>query len=1306
MSHAQRRLWFLDQASGAAATYNVPQALRLGGPLDADVLEAALGDVVERHETLRTVFPQTEGDPDPRPSVLDPGETGPLLTRLDIAAEEVAAALRAESTRPFDLTREPPLRVVLFALGHQDHVLLLLFHHIATDAWSDGPFHRDLATAYAARAQGSAPRFEQLPVRYSDYALWQQELLGDAADPDSLAARQLSHWKETLAGAPEELALPFDRPRPSVAGHRGATVDFRVDQQVHERLTEIAQAAQASTFMVVHAALAALLSRLGAGEDITVGTVVTGRTDEALDDMVGFFANTLALRTDVSGDPPFEELVRRVREADLRAFAHQDVPFEQVVEAINPARTLSRHPLFQTMLSWQHIEAGDTTPLFVGVEARPEPLGTGTAKFDLAVGLAEHTRSGAPAGVTGTVEYDVDLFDHATVEALAARLVRGLDILSLDPAMTVAALDPLTDEERRLVLHTWNDTSRPLPGVSLPELFEEQVRRAPDAVAVEDTDTVLTYADLNARANRLARLLIERGAGVERSVAVVLPRSADLVISMLAVLKSGATYLPIDPSYPQDRVSYILADAQPSLVLTVEDLAPAVEDRDPLVLDRTGVRAALARQADTDPADSDRTSPLSPHSPAYIVYTSGSTGRPKGVIVTALVLINLLTWQNGTIPASPGTRVCQFSSISFDASEQEVLSALLGGKTVVIPADDTRGNPEELAAWLDARGVNEFFAPDLVVRAVYNAAAEQGLELAALRAVMQGGEPLHLTDQVRDFHRQRPHITLHNHYGPSETHVITGMPLLFDPADWPAVGPIGRPIWNCRTYVLDASLRPVPVGVTGELYLAGAGVARGYLGRPDLTAQRFVADPYGPPGSRMYRSGDLVRWSRRGELVFAGRSDDQVKIRGIRVELGEINAVLSEHPHVSKAAAVVREDIPGDKRIVAYVVATPPHELDATALRTHAARLLPAAMVPAAFVALPDLPLNSNGKLHRQALPAPDYTAAATGRAPSTPREATLCRLFAEVLGVEHVGVDDGFFDLGGHSLLATRLINRIRAELGRKITIRTLFQAPTVAALAERLRSADSDQALSALLPLRATGDADPLFCVHPAAGVSWVYSGLLRHLDSDRPVYGLQARGLTDPEHTPGEVGKLVDDYITLLRSVQPHGPYHLLGWSFGGVVAHGMAVRLQEDGEEVALLAMMDSYPAEPGDRLDHYTDDEEAVLAELAKSMGHSPTSLREAIAGLGGLDLSALCRVFAAAATAMQRYTPGVFEGDVVLFPATADPGHDPALAERWTPYVKGRVEVYEVPCEHGEMTAAEPVTRIGGVLAARLAAAH
>ncbi|MGW1675310.1 non-ribosomal peptide synthetase [Streptomyces sp. NPDC002324] len=1299
MSYAQRRLWFLDQA-GAAATYNVPHALRLVGPLDPDALESAVADVMARHETLRTVFPSVDGEP--QQEVLPPSGVGPLLRRVAIRAEDLAAALHEAGTRPFDLACEPPLRVTLFTLDSDTHILLLLFHHIATDAWSDGPFGRDLATAYTARAAGRTPRFTPLPVQYSDYTLWQQELLGDAADPGSLTARQLDFWRIALAGAPEELELPFDRPRPQFSRHQGDTVDFLVEPEVHARLAAIGRAHQASVFMVFQAAFAALLARMGAGEDIPFGTVVTGRADDALDDLVGFFANTVVLRTDVSGDPSFTDLVKRVRETDLRAFNHQDVPFERVVEAVNPERLLGRHPLFQIMLGWQQNDVNGSGQLFTGVTATPEALGTNTAKFDLAVGVAEHASDGALAGLSGRIEYDTDLFDRATASALADRLVRLLGSLSANPEAPLSAVELLTAGERRQVLQEWNGTVTPLPGDSLPELFQEQVRRTPDAVAVEGDGTTLTYAQLNARANRLARLLIGKGVGPEQYVAVVVPRSVDLVVAMLAVFKCGATYLPVDPAYPEDRISYILDDAEPVVVVTVSSVAAGLSAYENVVLDGAGTVEALAHSAETDPGDDDRTAPLSLHSPAYIVYTSGSTGRPKGVVVTALVLINLLAWQLVTIPGRPGNRVSQFSAISFDASEQEVLAALLAGKTLVIPSEDIRINPEDFAAWLDDQKVNEFFAPDLVVRAVYEAAAGQGRDLAALQEVMQGGEPLHLTDQVRAFHARRPHITLHNHYGPSETHVITGMPLPADQSLWPAVAPIGRPIHNCRTYVLDASLRPVPAGVTGELYLAGAGVARGYLGRPGLTAQRFVADPFGPSGSRMYRSGDLVRWNTRGELIFAGRADDQVKIRGVRVELGEINAVLSEHPHVGRAAAAVREETPGDRRIIAYVVPAGPHRPDVAELRGHAASLLPAAMVPAAFVVLDDLPLNSNGKLHRQALPAPDYTALTTGRPPRDSREETLCRLFTEILGVERIGIDDGFFTLGGHSLLATRLINRIRAELGAEITIRTLFEAPTVAALTERLDTGGDQGAMTPLLPLRAEGTKAPIFCVHPAAGISWVYAGLMRHLDGERPLYGLQARALSEPGQLPSSVEELVDDYLALIRTVQPHGPYHLLGWSFGGIVAHGMAVRLQESGEEVALLSMMDSYPAAPSDGIDRFVGDQADVVTEVARSMGHGPEALDAILADVDGLDMVALSRVFVAAAHAQRRYIPGVFTGDLEFFPATADPDYFPKLIERWAPHITGDIAIHEVPCEHGEMTKQAPLELIGKVLASRL----
>ncbi|MEU5813597.1 amino acid adenylation domain-containing protein [Streptomyces huasconensis] len=1052
LSFAQQRLWFLSRLEGPSATYSIPLAMRLSGPLDVAALRAALEDVVTRHESLRTVFPEHEGTP--YQLVLDGAAARPSFTVTEAAGEELDTALRTASLRPFDLTRDLPLRTELFRVAPDEHVLLLVMHHITTDGWSTAPLARDLAAAYEARCAGTAPRWPQLPVQYADYALWQRAR--NTPESEGTAAG-LSFWTRALANLPEELDLPYDRPRPAAASYRGDTVPLTVGAGTHAAVVRLARRTGTTVFMVLQAALSALLSRLGGGTDIPLGTPVAGRQDETLHDLVGFFANTLVLRADLSGDPTFEELLARVRATDLAAFAHQSVPFEQVVEAVNPARSLSRSPLFQVMLVMQTTDEYDAFTL-PGLSVAVEEGRTGTSKFDLLFSFTESSADGAAAGIDGVLEFATDMFDARTARSLADRLLTLLDAVVTRPHLPVTSANLFTAGERRQVLTEWNDTAVDLPGDHLPEAFERQVARTPDALAVLAGDVSLTYAELNARANRLARLMIRRGIGPERYVAVRLPRSAELIVTFLAVLKTGAAYLPVDPVYPAERVRYILSDAEPALVVTHGSGGPLPDTLDTLRLDDPDTAQELAREAATDPDDRDRTTPLLPDTSSYVIYTSGSTGRPKGVVMTAVALRNLLAWNAVAISSRPGARVAQFSAISFDVSEHEMLSAVFNGKTVCVPDDETRLDPFALARWLDEQGVTELFAPDLVVGAVCEAAMEQGLALDSLRHVMQAGEALRLTEGVRRFHAHYPHVRLHNHYGPSETHVVTGYTLPDRVPDWPAkaTAPIGPPIWNTRAYVLDHRLQPVPPGVAGELYLAGTCLARGYLNRPDLTAERFVADPFGPPGSRMYRSGDVVRWLPDGSLDFLGRADDQVKLRGFRIELGEVESVLNSHPRVGAAAVVLREDRPGDRQLVAYLAPLPAGPLPpAPELRRHLAASLPDYMVPAAFVGLETLPLTVNGKLDRRALPVPTYDGVLSRTAPSTEREKILCKAFADVLGLPEVGVDDSFFELGGHSLLATRLLNRVRTLLKAEVTIQTLFESPTVAGLAERLADA-----------------------------------------------------------------------------------------------------------------------------------------------------------------------------------------------------------------------------------------------------------
>ncbi|MFE0172959.1 amino acid adenylation domain-containing protein [Streptomyces sp. NPDC059002] len=1326
LSYAQNRLWFLHRLEGPSATYNVPLAVRLTGTLDRQALEDALADVVARHESLRTLFREHDGMP--YQLVLDSDAARPTLTVSSVSAAALAGSVDSAVRHDFDLSAELPLRAELFVQSSDEapaqYVLVLGVHHIAADGWSLEPLWRDIAEAYRARLGGAAPSWTALPVQYADYALWQRQLLGDGADQDSVMADQLAHWKRTLADLPERTELPADRPYPAVASYRGDTLTFHWDAELHAGLAKLARANGVTLFMVIHAALAAVLARSGAGDDIPIGTPIAGRTDEALDDLVGFFVNTLVLRTDLSGDPTFRELLTRVRETDLDAYAHQDVPFEHLVEVLNPERTLAHHPLFQTLLAWQN--TADAVFDLPGLSVTPVPAGTGTARTDLTFSIAEHRGADADgdgdgsgmSGLDGQVEFSTDIFDRSTVQALTHRLGLLLAAAITDPDQPIGDIDLLSPQERHHTLTTHNNTTHPTPQASLAELFQAQATRTPDQVAVTFQNTHLTYDQLNTRANQLAHHLITQGAAPEHVIALKLPRTTEMVIAVLAVLKTGAAYLPIDPQYPHDRIQFMLDDAHPLLVLDGTDLdTSALPDHNPVV-----------------PAHN-------PLHPAYVIYTSGSTGRPKGVAVTDGAMVNLLTWHGGEMPSTGGTRTAQFSALSFDVSVQEILSAVLAGKTLVIPADEVRYSPEELVDWLEEQRVDELFAPNLVIDALAHAAVTRGRELPALREVVQAGEALTLSPHVRTFFRQVPGRRLRNNYGPSETHVVTSYVLPDDVDAWSAPA-IGAPVGNIRAYVLDDRLRPVGAGVTGELYIAGAGLARGYVHRPGLTAERFVACPF-EAGQRMYRTGDLVRRGSDGKLHFVRRADQQVKVRGFRIEPGEVESVLAEHPDVAQAVVTAHEG----RLLVGYVVpsgesgsAQEGGELTAS-LRAFARARLPEFMVPAAYVILDALPLTANGKLNRSALPDPDFTASPSSSAPlsraaASQEEQLLCELFSEVLGVA-VGVDDSFFDRGGHSMLATRLVSRVKAVFGVELGVRALFEASTPAALARRLASDTSGDALNVLLPLRTTGGLPPLFCVHPAAGISWPYAGLLAHVAPDRPVYGLQARGLTGAEQPTATLDEMADDYLTHIRAVQPTGPYFLLGWSFGGLVAHAIATRLEKAGERVELLALLDSFPPDrrPGEEIPEL--DERDVLALLFEEIvgvdrrtflsgseeeegegeqGLTPAQLVDFMRreSAGRVDLlleedvlARVVEIFMRVPDALDKFVPERFGGDVLLFTAAESaaewPADDPRRSpEAWAPYVAGEVTEHSVDVRHEHMLRPDALERIGAVLARSL----
>ncbi|MEV4021180.1 amino acid adenylation domain-containing protein, partial [Nonomuraea angiospora] len=1048
LSFAQRRLWFLHRLEGRSATYNMPLTLRLSGAVDLEALRAALNDVVARHESLRTVFAEVDGEP--RQVVL----REPLVPWqvVDGDMDTVRAAVRYG----FDLSSEVPVRAHLVRAGADEVVLLVLLHHIAADGWSMGPLARDLATAYAARVGGAAPAWEPLAVQYADYTLWQRRLLGDEQDESSLFAGQLGYWRERLAGLPERIDLPADRPRPAVASYRGDLVWFDIDPDLHEDISALAQQSGATVFMVLQAALAALFTRLGAGTDVPLGSPIAGRTDEALDDLIGFFVNTLVLRTDTSGDPTFSELLERVREADLAAYAHQDVPFEYLVEALNPQRSTAHHPLFQVMLALQNAPMGDIE--LPGVRVTGEPVQAGVSRVDLTINLLE--RGDDSSGILGWAEYATDLFDAATVELMMQRWVRLLRSVTAVPDAPISAAEILADEERE-VLAGWSVSDQRVPARSIVEVFAGQDR---SRVAVVDGGERLTFGELGERSERLARWLVARGVAPESRVALVLPRSVDLLVGMLGVLMAGGVYVPVDPEYPVARRQALTEGC-----VLVLDCLPDADQQAPL------------------PA-------VPPSAGAYVMFTSGSTGTPKGVLVSHADVVALALDE---CFAGGFERVLWHSPQVFDASTYEVWVPLLRGGTVVVAGDGV-----DVAAVM--RAVTDHAVTGLWLTAgLLAVVAEDHLEaLGGLAQLWAGGDVVSAAAVAR-IQRAHPGVAVFNGYGPTEATTFAARYRV--PAGFTGgIVPIGGPMAGVWLRVLDDGLRPVAPGVAGELYVAGAGVARGYLNRPGLTAERFVA---APGGVRMYRTGDVVRWNRQGVLEFLGRADDQVKVRGFRVEPGEIETVLRGHESVSDAAVIMR-----DERLVAYVVPAAVGGDSGGHVQEWLARRLPQYMVPAAVVAVERLPLTAIGKLDRRALPDPEFTTASGGRAPRTPQEEVLCGLFAEVLDVERVSADDNFFDLGGHSLLATRLVSRIRAVLGVEVPIRALFEAPTVAGLVQRLDGGERARIALArrerpeLLPLSFAQQR--LWFLHKLEGPSPTYNmPLVLELTGDLDVEALRA-------------------------------------------------------------------------------------------------------------------------------------------------------------------------------------------------------
>jgi amino acid adenylation domain-containing protein len=1057
LSFAQESLWLVEQLAPGNVAYNLPCVLRLEGPLHVAALEQAIHEIVTRHESLRTSFHVQENHP---VQVIAPAPNVPLtvvdFTSIPQAEREQRASvyLAVEANQPFDLAAGPLLRTHLLRLGESQHILCIVIHHIISDEWSRDVLLRELTTLYRAFSAGEPSPLPALPVQYADYALWQRERL-----EKGLAERSLKYWRDQLSDAPAVLELPTDHPRPLVQSTRGARVAFQLSATLSEHLRALGQQEQASLFMTLLAAFQALLSRYSGQDDILVGSPTANRNSPETERLIGYLVNMLVLRTDLSGAPTFRNLLRRVRKVALDAYAHQELPFEKLVEALQPERSLSYSPIFQTMFALENpapatLETG-------GLTWQPIELESTTSKLDLALSM----RDGAQ-GLSGFFEYNTDLFEAATIERMVGHWQTLLEGLAAHPDQSIATLPLLTKAEAKQMLVDWNATEAPYQADHcFHQLFEAQAARTPDAIAVVCGKESLTYQQLNERTNQLAHYLRQRGVGPEVLVMLYTRRSLDMLVGLLGILKAGGAYVPLDPSYPKERIALIVEDSQAQIVVTQAALASSwpSQDTEIIALDRDW--PAIAEQSQANPE-----SGVTVNNLAYMIYTSGSTGKPKGVMITHQGLPNVTEVLRRNFNTGPASRVLQVASISFDASLWDLLMALPAGGTLYIATDEERiPGPAMLRLLQEQEITIATLTPSALV------ALPEG-DLPALEVVISAAEAC-TAEIVSRWAKGRRFF---NGYGPTETTIGATLAECSDSGYTPS---IGRPFINMQTYVLDRSLQPVPVGVVGELCVGGVGLARGYYHRPDLTAEKFIQHPFSSdPTARLYRTGDLVRYRPNGELEFAGRLDHQVKLRGFRIELGEIESAMRQHPAVREALALVLERAGGDKRLVAYVVPSEADALTGTTLRAFLLERLPEYMLPSAFVLLDALPLTSNGKIDRKALPPPDESSLPQGAdfvAPRTPTEEQLAAIWADLLGVPQVSVTENFFALGGHSLLAVRVLLRVQERFQVELPLSTLFEAPTVAELALKLVQVEAEQVDDALLSellaeLEETSDAE----------------------------------------------------------------------------------------------------------------------------------------------------------------------------------------------------------------------------------------
>ncbi|HKX27100.1 MAG TPA: amino acid adenylation domain-containing protein [Blastocatellia bacterium] len=1293
LSFAQQRLWFLDQLVPNNPLYNCPRAVRLEGELNLEVLERVINEIVRRHEVLRTRIETEEGVPmqvidEWRPRSLEMED----LTNLPPheGEREAERITREESETGFDLRRGPLLRVKVLKLGAEDHVVLFTTHHIVSDGWSMGILIREVAALYQAYGAGAASPLKELPIQYADFAVWQREWL-----KGEVLKEELGYWQKQLAGL-EELQLPSDHPRPAVPSYRGAGQPFIVEREVAARLRELCQREGVTLFMALLGGLDILLSRYAGQDDVVLGTDIANRNRAEVEGVIGFFVNQLVLRVEVKGSESFGTLMKQVREVCLGAYAHQDVPFEKLVEALQPERDLSRSPLFQVKLILQNIPRES-------LELEGLKLGGGgseveTAKLDLTMVITD-----VGHGLVGVVEYSRDLFEAETIRRLTNHYTNLLRAIVEKGERSISELNMLSDQESAQIIVEWNETTRPYPqALRIHELVAEQAARSPERIALIDQNQEMTYGELNRRANQMGRYLQRLGVGSEVVVGVYLERSVEMVLGLLAALKAGGCYLPLDPKYPLERVSYMLEDAGVGVVVTEQRL----ETRLPAFWGRTLCLDAewesVREEAHGDPESGSAAENL-----AYVIYTSGSTGRPKGVMLTHQGLCNLVEVQREAFKLGEHSRVLQFASLSFDASVWEIFSTLIAGGSLSLSGQERLMPGDSLLRTLREEEITVMTLPPTAL------AVLEPEELPHVQTVIAAGEACS-AELVERWARGRRFF---NAYGPTESTVCASMERC--EAGGNGRPTIGRPIANTQLYILDHHLMPAPMRVPSDLYISGVGLARGYLGRPELTAERFIPNPCAAEhGERLYRTGDLGRYLPDGSVEFIGRTDAQVKVRGYRIELGEIEAVLNGHPGVTQSAVITKDDGNGGLRLLGYVVGL--GRVTAPDLKEHLRKQLPEYMIPETMTVLETMPVTVNGKIDRGQLLARSETRQSKEGliGPRDVLEFQLMQIWESVLGIQSIDVRDNFFNLGGHSLLAAGLMARIRNVVGRELPLSALFQGGTIEYLASLLRQDAASLSWSCLVELQGSGSRPPLVLVHPAGGHVLCYLDLARGLGSDQPVYGLQAAGLYGERALFTSIEEIAAHYIEQLSTIQPEGPYFLGGWSSGGTIAYEMAQQLTAQGQKVAQLLLLDSM-AHVSQEEDLDEDDATLLMNTFSRSLPITEEELRplegderldfiirRAKAGnllppdLEVAQVRSFLKIYKTNVKAVHHYTPQVYPGAATLFkttkPTAASRANGSATdgqtaktvkdpTKGWGQLAAGGVRIVDVPGTHATM---------------------